>query len=97
MQEDINHILGIYLGADENGGYQPIWRDERLQQAFPEDYAQMLLLIRPYLDEDQEPDWSRGTLIQETDRFAEMLREKFPELDAVSVQALANRWSFGHK
>lgn len=94
--EDINQILQIYLGTDASGGYQPIGREARLQRAFPEDFSRLLDLIRPYLDEDQEPDWS-GTLIEETNRFEARLRERFPELDAVSVRALANRWSFKHK
>jgi hypothetical protein len=36
-----------------------------------------------------------GDLIQEAERFEAKLRQKFPELDATAVRALANRWHFG--
>jgi hypothetical protein len=28
MTPDINHILKVYLGTDDNGGYEPIYRDD---------------------------------------------------------------------
>jgi hypothetical protein len=95
---NINHVLKLYLGADANGGFQPIGCDERLRSAFPRDYARMIELMSPYLAEDRPPqDWSESTLSQESDRFATTLRQKFPELDTISIRALANRWSFGYK
>ena len=97
MKPDINHVLKVYLGADDDGGYQPLYRDERMRQAFPDSYSQMMELIAPYLDEDQTPDWSNGSLDlnQETHRFAATLRRKFPELDDITIKALSNRWHFG--
>lgn len=74
-----------------------LYRDERMRQAFPNSYSQMMELIAPYLEEDQVPDWTTGDLIQERSRFEATLRHKFPELDATVVRALANRWSFGWK
>ena len=97
MKPDINHVLRVYLGADEHGGYQPVFREERMRQAFPDKYAEMMELIAPYLEEDYWPDWTQGDLIQETDRFEAKLRHKFPELDAIVVRALGNRWSFAWK
>jgi hypothetical protein len=98
MQPDINQALKVYLGADANGGFQPIGCDERLRLAFPRDHARMMELMSRYLDEDHRPqDWSESTLSQETERFAKVLRQKFPELDAITISALANRWSFGWK
>lgn len=94
---DINHILKLYLGADANGGFQPIGCDERLRLAFPKDHSRMMELMSRYLDEDQKPDWSKGTLISESARFAKTLKQKFPELDAVTIQALSNRWSYGYR
>jgi hypothetical protein len=97
MKPDINHVLTIYLGTDENGGYQPLYCDERMRQAFPDTHSQMMELIAPYLDEDQTPDWSNANLDlnQEANRFAASLRRKFPELDDVTINALSNRWHFG--
>lgn len=95
---DINYVLKLYLGADAKGGFQPIGCNERLRSAFPKDHVRMMNLISPYLIEDRPPqDWSESTLSEEADRFAETLRKKFPELDATTVRALANRWSFSHK
>jgi len=54
----------------------------------------MTELMAPYLEADQERDWTLD-LIQDTQRFETTLRRKFPELDAVTARALANRWSFG--
>lgn len=97
MKPDINHVLKVYLGADENGGYQPLYRDERMRQAFPDSYSRMMELIAPYLDEDQTPDRANANLDlrQEANRFAAALRRKFPELDDITIRALANRWHFG--
>lgn len=91
----MNHVLRIYLGTDDNGGYEPLYRDERMRQAFPDSYLQMMQLIAPYLEEDQEPDRTMGDLIQQAERFAATLRQKFPELDATVIRALASRWHFG--
>jgi hypothetical protein len=45
MKPDINHVLKVYLGADENGGYEPLYCDERMRQAFPDSYSQMMELM----------------------------------------------------
>jgi hypothetical protein len=68
-----------------------------MRQAFPDSHSQMMELIAPYLDEDRTPDWSNGPLDlnQEANRFAAFLRRKFPELDDITIKALANRWHFG--
>jgi hypothetical protein len=95
MKPDVNRVLKVYLGADENGGYEPLYRDERMRQAFPDSYLQMMDVIAPYLEEDQAPDWARGDLLQEAKRFEARLRQKFPELDATVIRALGNRWHFG--
>lgn len=55
----------------------------------------MMTLIAPYLEEDQEPDRTAGDLSQQAAQFEAKLRQKFPELDASVVKALANRWHFG--
>ena len=94
---DINRVLRIYLGTDENGGFQPIGCEERLRSAFPTDYSRVMKLASPYLDEHHSPDWSRGDLVEEGNRFAETLQQKFPELDEVCIRALANRWSFDYR
>jgi hypothetical protein len=95
MKPNVNHVLNVYLGADANGGYEPLYRDERLRQAFPDTYLEMLKLIAPYLEEDQEPDRTTGDLLQQAERFEAALRQKYPELDATAARALANRWHFG--
>jgi hypothetical protein len=95
MKPDVNRVLKIYLGADEHGGYEPLKRDERMRQAFPDTYSQMMQAIAPYLGENQEPDRTKGDLIQQAERFEATLRQKFPELDAIVVRALSNRWHFG--
>jgi hypothetical protein len=92
---DVNHVLKVYLGADENGGYEPLYGNERLRQAFPETHLEMMKLIAPYLDAEQEPDRTMGDLIQQAERFEATLRQKFVELDAIAARALANRWHFG--
>jgi hypothetical protein len=97
MKPDINYVLKVHLGADENGGYEPLYRDERMREAFPDTHSEMMELIAPYLAEDQEPDWTKGDLVQERNRFEASLRKKFPELDAIAAKALANRWCFGWK
>jgi hypothetical protein len=95
LKPEINRILKVYLGADESGGYQPLYRDERMREAFPDSCPQMMALIAPYLEEDQEPDWTTGDLLQQAAHFEATLRQKFPELAANVVRALANRWHFG--
>jgi hypothetical protein len=96
-QSYINHALKTYLGTGTTGGFQPIGCEERLRMEFPKNHAQVMELMSRYLDEDQKPDWSKGDLIQETNRFIEALSQKFPELDAITIRALANRWSFGYR
>ena len=95
MRPDINRLLKVYLGADENGGYEPLYGDERMREAFPDSYPQALEVIAPYLEENQEPDRTRGSLIQQAESFEATLRQKFPELDGSVLRALANRWHFG--
>ena len=95
MKPDVNHVLTVYLGADEHGGYEPLYGDERMSRAFPESHPQMMQVIAPYLEEDQEPDRTEGDLIQQAETFASRLRQRFPELDATVIRALSNRWHFG--
>ena len=97
MNLDLSNALKVYLGADEDGGFQPIYCEKRLRAAFPSDYSRVIDLINPYLSEYQEPDWSNGDLVQETKRFASTLEKKFPELDTIAIRALANRWSYAWK
>jgi len=96
---DINHVLKLYLGADANGGFQPIGCDARLKSALGGDFARILEFMSPYLAEDQpQNEWlSAETLSQAADRFAERLQQKFPELDAISIRSLANRRAFDYK
>ena len=94
MKPEVNQILKVYLGADERGGYEPLYRDERMREAFPDSYSQMMALIAPYLAEDKVRDETAGDLIQQAAHFEATLRQKFPELDATVVMALANRWHF---
>lgn len=94
MSPGINSVLKIYLGTDGNCAYEPLYSDDRLRQAFPYKYSEMMRLITPYLEVDREPDWKHN-LAEEADRFAEELRSRFPELDEIAVRALANRWHFG--
>ena len=94
MKPDVNYVLKIYLGAGKNGGYEPLYREERMKQAFPDSHAEMFQLIAPYLEEDHAPDWT-SDLLEESNRFERALRRKFPELDAIAARALANRWHFG--
>jgi len=93
----INELLKLYLGADEKGGYQPVGQAERLRQAFPIDYADKLRQIAPYLQADHAPDWTQHDLPAESRLFEAELRQKYPELDASVVRALANRWSYGRR
>ena len=97
MRFDVNQVLQLYLGAGADGGYQPIGCDERLRQAFPNDYSAAKAAIARYLDETHEPDWARRSLAAETRRFITALEQKFPELEGISVKALANRWSYDWK
>jgi hypothetical protein len=94
VKPEVNQILKIYLGADEGGGYEPLYR-ERMREAFPDCYSEMMALIAPYLGEDHEPDRTTGDPIQQAAHFEAKLRQKFPELDATVARALANRWHFG--
>ena len=79
MKPDINHILRIYLGTDESGGYEPLYREEPMRRAFPERHPQMMKLTAPYLDEDQTPDRSRD-LNQEAERLRTLFEASFPNL-----------------
>ena len=94
MGPNISYALKTYLGADENGAYEPLYCEERLKQSFPEDHTEMMRLITPYLEVDRRPN-SGQELTEDADRFAEELRDRFPELDEIAVRALANRWHFG--
>jgi hypothetical protein len=96
MKPDINDVLKVYLGADPNGGYEPLYCEERLKKEFPDTHSEMLKRIAPYLEEDPDRDWTMDFL-EDVHRFAAALRQKFPELDAISAKALANRWSFRWK
>ena len=95
MTPGVNQVLKVYLGSDDSGGYEPLYRDERMREAFPDSYPEMMALIAPYLAEDSEPDRTRDDLIQQAAQFEVTLRQKFPELDATVARALANRWHFG--
>jgi hypothetical protein len=95
-ESDINALLKLYLGADEEGSYRPIFREERFKKEFPQNHSEKMRLIAPYLDEDRDRDWTMD-FPEDIRRFEAELRQKFPELDAISAKALANRWSFGWK
>lgn len=95
VKPEINHILKVYLGAGESGGYEPLYGNERMREAFPDSYSQAMALIAPYLEGGPEPDWTTGDLLRQAAHFEATLRQKFPELDATVVRALANRWHFG--
>jgi hypothetical protein len=95
-KSNINSLLKLYLGADEDGGIRPLNCEERFKNEFPCDHSAMRQLIAQYLEEDRERDWTVDFL-EDTHRFEAELRQKFPELDAISARALANRRSFRWK
>jgi len=51
----INSLLKLYLGADDDGRYQPIGRADGIRDAFPSDYEEKMRMIAPHLDEDCTP------------------------------------------
>jgi len=95
--QDVNRALQIYLGCGPEGGYQPIGCEERLTRAYLADSTRVRQLIARYLDEGHEADWSKHGLVEETELFATALAAKYPELERITVKALANRWSYGWK
>jgi len=97
MTTDINKLLKIYLGTDENGGYQPIGCEERIMSAFPIDYNQKMDLIAPYLNEEHSPDWAKNDLLTECKKFEGVIHRKYPEIEKIVVRSLVNRWSFSWK
>ena len=97
MIYDMNEVLRIYLGTDQNGGYQPIGNDDRLKVAYPDCYDEMIRIIEPYLEFEFTPDWKTQTLIQASDAFATALKEKHPELTDLIVRSLSNRFAFDWK
>lgn len=90
----VNATLRVYLGS-ETGGYQPLGDPrERVRRAFPDDHTSRSSLIATYLDEDMVIDWDATSLDEAGDLFAEVLRQKYPELDAISVRGLASRMTY---
>jgi hypothetical protein len=94
MSSEVNAALRVYLGTDENGGFNPIGCEERLMRAYPADHAEKKKLIERYLAQSHAPEWSKRDLIQEGEVFAHALKKKFPELDDVVVSSLTNRFTF---
>jgi hypothetical protein len=97
MASEVNEALKVYLGTDATGGFNPIGCVERLVHAYPTDHLQKQKLIECYLNEWHAPDWSKHDLIQAGDVFEDILRMKFPELDAVIIRALGNRFTFNNR
>ena len=96
---DINAALRAYFG-DDTGGYQPIGdADDRLRRAFPHDYAALRRTIQKYLDAEAQftVDWDQHSLQSAADLFANILRQRHPELDSVSARGLASRFAFAWK
>jgi hypothetical protein len=97
MKPDVNAILKLYLGAGATGGYQPVGKEERLKSAYPNDHGAMLKQIEGYLQLDYHPpsEWTHSDLAAEQRVVEKVLAERFPDLDKVSVNALACYWSYG--
>jgi hypothetical protein len=97
MSKEINNYLQIYLGTDKNGDYHPIGNGERLKNAYPDKYIEILLMISKYLDENHNPDWSKNGLQEEMQAFQGRLKKKYPELDKIIIKSLSNRWAYNWK
>ncbi len=94
MKKDINSILQIYLGTDQNGGYQPIGKDDRLKVAHPEQYDKVREIIKPYLDFEFTPNWEKQTLNQAGDAFIKEILIIYPELTNLTARSLSNRFTY---
>lgn len=98
MKSTANAILKVYLGAREDGGYQPTGGVERVEAAFPGNCKERLVKIEKYLNEDHpSAKWTEPDLAKEQTSFEKILGNKFPELDHIAIYALACRWSYRWK
>lgn len=96
MNADTNEILKVYLGAGESGGYQPHGYEQRMRDAYHDQADAKLSLVQKYLLADHPvAEWTQNDLASEQSAFETILSRRFPELDPVSINALACRWSYG--
>lgn len=94
---EINKALKIFLGTDEYGGFQPIGCEDRLKNAYPNEYTELSKLLTPYLTIDGHFLEPSNESFNQLDLFKNVLQERFPELDDISVRALVNRYSYDNK
>jgi hypothetical protein len=95
---NVNRALQAYLGCDATGGYDPIGdHEKRLRRAYPLRYRSARIAVEGYLGEADDFGYPSDapSLSAAAEVFAESLRRKLPELDAVTVQCLANRFAYG--
>lgn len=95
MISSVNESLKRCLGGAEVCGYQPVGFEERLREAFDAATAAEQALMRSALDLEWSPSqWARGDLSADAAAYEVMLRDRFPELEALVIRALASRWAY---
>jgi hypothetical protein len=97
---NVNRALQVYLGCDAAGGYDPIGdHEKRLRRAYPFRHRSARSAVDGYLREASDFDYpiDAPSLSAAADMFAEAMRHRFPELDAVTVRCLASRFAYNWK
>ena len=96
MNTEVSDTLKTYLGSGESGGYLPYGHEERMSTAYGDNAVAKISQIREYLAADHCAQ-SHSDLGQEQKVFEIALAQRFPELDAIAINALACRWSYSRR
>jgi hypothetical protein len=99
LPRELDAAMAVYLGAERDGGYEPIRKDARLQAAFGTAWRDVKARLDAILATMMawDVDWERETLITAGDRIERQLAERMPELGPTTRRAMANYFTFQWK
>ena len=94
---ELERAILIYLGADTNGGVQPVGMEERLRKEYGALAELILKDVRKTLSilDEYEPDWSADTLQFAAQKVENDLVRRLPNFSKSLHKAMANYWSYG--
>lgn len=98
-QEEINEAMRLYLGDKENGGYDPLRKEDRLRERYGTQWEDVQKVLEGYLKiaMDIPVEWEKVTLSEAGLKVKGIVKEKFPYFDDFTCRSISNYFTYQWK
>lgn len=98
-QEEVNEAMRLYLGGGDNGGYEPLRKEDRLRERYGTQWENVQKVLDDYLKivMDIPVEWDKESLSEAGLKVKGIIKEKFPSLDDFTCRSMSNYFTYQWK